>query len=191
VMTNRSDRGSAKPRGSQRFERDDVIREPACGLHQGQQPCGAARTGRTHGCTRPVLIAKQKLLRRRGRPHMDLQRPHHCTATLEQGPSTPSRHGDWDCDDIRVFSPEWRSRPVELGLFMFEQSPEAPFQGLCVERSDNVKRPHAIGTRLRELANLQSAFNGLRNTQTAINLRGHVSQNLLAVVECRATPANF
>ena len=71
MMTNRSDRGSAKPRGSQRFERDDVIREPICGLHQGQQPCGAARTGRTHGCTRPVLIAAQKLLRRRGRPHMD------------------------------------------------------------------------------------------------------------------------
>ena len=91
MMTNRSDRGSAKPRGSQRFERDDVIREPACGLHQGQQPSGAARTGRTHGCTRPVLIAKQKLLRRRGRPHMDLQRPHHCTTTLVQGPSTPSR----------------------------------------------------------------------------------------------------
>lgn len=94
MMTNRSDRGSAKPRGSQRFERDDVIREPACGLHQGQQPCGAARTGRTHGCTRPVLIAKQKLLRRRGRPHMDLQRPHHRTATLVQGPSTPSRQSD-------------------------------------------------------------------------------------------------
>ena len=70
MMTNRSDRGLAKPRGSQRFERDDVIREPACGLHQGEQPYGAARTGRTHGCTRPVLIAAQKLLRRRGRPHM-------------------------------------------------------------------------------------------------------------------------
>lgn len=53
MMTNRSDRGLVKPRGSQRFERDDVIREPACGLHQGQQPSGAARTGRTHGCTRP------------------------------------------------------------------------------------------------------------------------------------------
>ena len=52
MMTNRSDRGSAKPRGSQRFERDDVIRESTCGLHQGQQPCGAAQTGRTHGCTR-------------------------------------------------------------------------------------------------------------------------------------------
>ena len=91
MMTNRLDRGSAKPRGSQRFERDDVIREPTCGLHQGQQPCGAARTGRTHGCTRLVLIAKQKLLRHRDRPHMDLQRPHHCTATLVQGPSTPSR----------------------------------------------------------------------------------------------------
>jgi len=62
VMTNRSDRESAKPRGSQRFERDDVIREPACGPHQGQQQDGAARTGRTHGCTRLVLIAKQKLL---------------------------------------------------------------------------------------------------------------------------------
>ena len=64
MMTNRSDRGSAKPRGSQRFERDDVIREPACGLHQGQQPCGAARTGRTHGCTRPVLINAKNLLHR-------------------------------------------------------------------------------------------------------------------------------
>ena len=94
MMTNRSDRGSAKPRGSQRFERDDVIREPACGLHQGQQPYGAARTGQTHGCTRPVLIAEQKLLRRRGRPHMDLQQPHHATATLVQGPSTPSRQSD-------------------------------------------------------------------------------------------------
>ena len=92
MMTNRSDRGSAKPRGSQRCERDDVIREPTCGLHQGQQLCGAAQTGRTHGCTRSVLIAKQKLLRRRGRPHMDLQRPRHCTATLVQGSSTPSRH---------------------------------------------------------------------------------------------------
>lgn len=40
MMTNRSDRGLVKPRGSQRFERDDVIREPACGLHYGQQPFG-------------------------------------------------------------------------------------------------------------------------------------------------------
>ena len=70
MMTNRSDRGSAKPRGPQRLERDDVIREPACGLHQGQQPDGAARTGRTHGCTRLVLIAKQKLSRGGSRPHM-------------------------------------------------------------------------------------------------------------------------
>lgn len=38
VMTNRSDRGLVKPKEAQRFERDDVIREPACGLHQGQQP---------------------------------------------------------------------------------------------------------------------------------------------------------
>ena len=85
MMTNRSDRGSAKPRGSQRYERDDVIREPACGLHQGQQPCGAARTSRTHGCTRPLLIVAQKLLRRRGRPHMDLQRPQYCTASWCRG----------------------------------------------------------------------------------------------------------
>ena len=63
-------RRGAKPRGSQRFERDDAIKEPPCGLDQGQQPCSAARTGRTHGCTRPVLIAAQKLLRRGGRPHM-------------------------------------------------------------------------------------------------------------------------
>lgn len=67
---------------AQLLERDDVIREPTCGLHRGKQPYGAARTGRTHGCTRPALIAKQKLLRRRGRPHMDLQRPRHDTAAL-------------------------------------------------------------------------------------------------------------
>ena len=92
MITNRSDRVPGKPRGSQRFERDDVIREPACGLHQGQQPDGAARTGRTHGCTRPVLIAKQKLFRRGSRPHMDLQRLHYDTATLVQESSTSSRH---------------------------------------------------------------------------------------------------
>ena len=44
-MTNRSDRGSNKPRGAERFERVDLIRDSICGLHQGQQPCGAARTG--------------------------------------------------------------------------------------------------------------------------------------------------
>ena len=65
-MTNRSDRGSNKPRGAERFERVDLIRDSICGLHQGQQPCGAARTGRTHGCTRPVLIAAQKPLAPRG-----------------------------------------------------------------------------------------------------------------------------
>ena len=70
VTTNRSDRGSNKPRGAERFERDDVIRDPIRGLHQGQQPSGAAQTGRTHGCTRPVLVAARKLLHRRGRPHM-------------------------------------------------------------------------------------------------------------------------
>ena len=89
-MTNRSDRGSNKPRGAERFERDDVIRDPIRGLHQGQQPCGAAQTGRTHGCTRPVLIAAQTLLHRGGRPHM-AQRPHHRTAKPMQGPSTTSR----------------------------------------------------------------------------------------------------
>ena len=61
-MTSRSDRGSNKPRGAERFERVDLIRDSICGLHQGQQPFGAARTGRTHGCTRPVLIAAQKPL---------------------------------------------------------------------------------------------------------------------------------
>lgn len=65
VMTNRSDRGLVKVRGSQRFERDDVIREPTCGLHQGQQPCGAARTGRTHGCTRPRSSMPKALALRR------------------------------------------------------------------------------------------------------------------------------
>lgn len=52
-MTDRSDRGMVKTRGSQRLERDEGIREPACGLHLGQQPSGTAPTGRKHGCTRP------------------------------------------------------------------------------------------------------------------------------------------
>lgn len=56
-MTNRSDRGSAKPRGAERCERVDLIRDPICGLYQGQQACRPAQTGRTHGCTRPVRIA--------------------------------------------------------------------------------------------------------------------------------------
>jgi hypothetical protein len=70
VLTNWSDRGSVKPRVSQRFERDDVIREPTCGHHRDQQPLGAARTGRTHGCTTNV---------------------HPCTKTL--APQGPSTHG--------------------------------------------------------------------------------------------------
>ena len=37
-MTNRSDRGSNKPRGAERLERVDLIRDSICGLHQGQQP---------------------------------------------------------------------------------------------------------------------------------------------------------
>jgi len=37
-----------------------------------------------------VFIA-EKLLRRGGRPHMDLQRPHHRTATLVRRSSTTSR----------------------------------------------------------------------------------------------------
>ena len=36
-MTNRRSRGSVKPRGSERLERVDVMREPIRGLHQGQQ----------------------------------------------------------------------------------------------------------------------------------------------------------
>ena len=65
MMTNRSDRGLVKPRGSQRFERDDVI----CGLHQGQQPCGAAQTGRTHGCTRPKSSVQKTLAQQRPSTH--------------------------------------------------------------------------------------------------------------------------
>jgi hypothetical protein len=117
-MTNRSDRGSNKPRGAERFERDDVIRDPIRGLHQGQQPCGAARTGRTHGCTRPVLIAARKHLHRRGRPHM-AQRPHHCTATLVQGPSNPSRQCMRNCERhtaARRASPLRRSDPDRLQI---------------------------------------------------------------------------
>ena len=66
MMTDRSDRGSHKPRGAERFERHDVIRDAIRGMHQGQQPRGAARTGRTHGCTRPVLIAQKILLAPQG-----------------------------------------------------------------------------------------------------------------------------
>ena len=61
-MTNRSDRGSNKPRGAERFERVDLIRDSICGLHQGQQPfrCCANRpntwvhpTG-AHRCEKPL-----------------------------------------------------------------------------------------------------------------------------------------
>ena len=69
LMTDRSDRGSPKPRGAERLQRDDLIWEANRGVNQGQQPCCAARTGRTHGCIRPVLIAIESLLHRRGRPH--------------------------------------------------------------------------------------------------------------------------
>jgi hypothetical protein len=64
VMTNRSDRGSAKPRGSQRFERDDVIREPACGLHQGQQPDGALALRAPHMDGRFPVVESRYLLNR-------------------------------------------------------------------------------------------------------------------------------
>jgi hypothetical protein len=37
-MTNRSDRGSNKPRGAERLERVGLIRDSICGLYQGQQP---------------------------------------------------------------------------------------------------------------------------------------------------------
>ena len=63
--------GIVETQGEQALtKRVDVIRETIRGLHQGQQPCGAARTGRTHGCTRPVLINAKNLLHRGGRPHM-------------------------------------------------------------------------------------------------------------------------
>ena len=58
LMTDRSDRGSPKPRGAERLERDDLIWEANREVDQGQQPCCAARTGRTHGCIRPALVAK-------------------------------------------------------------------------------------------------------------------------------------
>jgi hypothetical protein len=37
-------------------------------------------------------LTAEKLLRRGGRPHMDLQRQHHGTARLMRKPSTTSRH---------------------------------------------------------------------------------------------------
>lgn len=39
-----------------------------------QQPCGAARIGRTHECTRPVRIAAQNLLHHGGRPQHQVTR---------------------------------------------------------------------------------------------------------------------
>jgi len=38
------------------------------------------------------VLTAEKFLRRGGRPHMDLQRPHHRTATLVRRSSTTSRH---------------------------------------------------------------------------------------------------
>ena len=46
-------------------KRVDVIREMIRGLRQGEEPHGAAQTGRTHGCTWPVLINTQNLSNRR------------------------------------------------------------------------------------------------------------------------------
>lgn len=66
--------GGGKLQGARRFERDEVIMGGASGLHQGQHPCGATRTGRTRECTRPVLTVAQKLLRHRGRPQLDVGR---------------------------------------------------------------------------------------------------------------------
>lgn len=40
------------------------------------------------------VVTAEKLLRRGGRPHMDLQRQHHRTATLVRRSSTTSRHED-------------------------------------------------------------------------------------------------
>ncbi len=83
-MTNRSDQGSAKPRGAERGKRVDLIRDPIRGLHQGPQPCRAARTGRIHGCTRPVRVTARNLLHSGGHPHM-VQRPNHCTLRRFKG----------------------------------------------------------------------------------------------------------
>ena len=69
-MTNRSRAGDRQnPRGASAIERAGVIRDPTRGLHQGQQP-SAARTGRTHDCTRPTSDVAFFPLHRRARPHM-------------------------------------------------------------------------------------------------------------------------
>jgi hypothetical protein len=66
-MTNRSRAGDRQnPRGASAIERAGVIRDPTRGLHQGQQT-SAARTGRTHDCTRPTSDVAFFPLHRRAR----------------------------------------------------------------------------------------------------------------------------
>ena len=67
-MTNRSDRGLVIPRGSQRFERDDMIRELIRASSHAvlrKQAEHMDAPDRNHQCRKP--------LRSRGRPHM---KPH-------------------------------------------------------------------------------------------------------------------
>src|SRR4051794_33086360 len=56
------------PLGPSAAKRVEVIWVSVRGLHQGQQ-LEAAQTGRTHGCTRPIVRTNSPL-HREGRPHM-------------------------------------------------------------------------------------------------------------------------
>jgi hypothetical protein len=69
-MTNRSDRGSVKPRGAQRLKRDDVFREPIRGLHQGQQPCVLRKHAGHMDAPDQARPRRSILLRYGGRLHM-------------------------------------------------------------------------------------------------------------------------
>jgi hypothetical protein len=79
--------GIVEAQGEQALtKRVDVIRETIRGLHQGRQPCGAAPTGQTDSCTRPVLINAQKPPAPRG-PFSN------CAALVK--PASLSLSGSW------------------------------------------------------------------------------------------------
>jgi len=93
LMTDRSDRGSPKPRGAERLERDDLIWEANREVDQG----------RSHAVLREQAVHMDASDRRSSRkplaphgPSTLALRPHHHTATPVQG-STSSRHPRCRC----------------------------------------------------------------------------------------------
>lgn len=72
------------------IRRFDAISESIRGLHQGQQSSSAARTGRTHACTRTALISTEKPLAPRRSSTHAFPKPH--LTPLPRCGSSPSHH---------------------------------------------------------------------------------------------------